>query len=535
MSLEKIEEANMTLDDMGKVQKKQMTVDEILEEANSFGPFQWVLWIFFFFLMLGEFFPVLIFFFAAMESDWRCTANSTVCNFTEPVGRYDDNWTMRCDSGWSRSDWEHVKPVNFSIMTEFDLYCDTQFWKPLMTSIIFAPWAIGGVVLGWCADRFGRKRVMFISLFMELLCMVCSIAAYHPWGILLCRIVIGFFLPGAMIQQYIMGVEFSPAKRRNLFVNGLAIGWCFCGAIQALMAYYITTWKNLILVQSVPFVILLPMYYFVPESLRYYNTHGRTDDAMWELKRIARFNGRTISDDIEILPEAEEVESMDPRLLFKTRKAAVTTLIQSIDWIVLGLGYYGLLLAAETGIDMNLFLLYAVMSLCEGPGTALCIPLLNIFGRKPTIVAVQAFSGICCFVIAFIPDEGNINYFRIVLAVIAKATCTGAFDSTYLWSSEIHPTTLRANALGYLQVTARIGSVITPWIADGLLEENKMAPFILIGGLLFIAACLKWFLPETKSLKTNETLAEYYGYDKPGRKAEPAVDHESTTYANQNA
>ena len=129
---------------------------------------------------------------------------------------------------------------------------------------------------------------MFISLFMELLCMVCSIAAYHPWGILLCRIVIGFFLPGAMIQQYIMGVEFSPAKRRNLFVNGLAIGWCFCGAIQALMAYYITTWKNLILVQSVPFVILLPMYYFVPESLRYYNTHGRTDDAMWELKRIAR-------------------------------------------------------------------------------------------------------------------------------------------------------------------------------------------------------------------------------------------------------
>ena len=93
----------MTLDDMGKVQKKQMTVDEILEEANSFGPFQWVLWIFFFFLMLGEFFPVLIFFFAAMESDWRCTANSTVCNFTEPVGRYDDNWTMRCDSGWSRS------------------------------------------------------------------------------------------------------------------------------------------------------------------------------------------------------------------------------------------------------------------------------------------------------------------------------------------------------------------------------------------------------------------------------------------------
>lgn len=490
--------------------ERLMTIDEILEHANAFGPFQWMLWLMMFLIMFASFNPVLVFYFAAMDSKWRCAENSSVCKLNGTYGPYDDEWGLRCKM--DRHDWYNVENTDFSIMTHFDLYCDTSYWKPLMSSIIFASWALGGPVLGWVSDKCGRKKVMFISLLIEILSMVFSTLAHQPWVILIFRIIIGFFLPGAMVQQYIMSVEFSPAKKRGLFVNGLMCGWPFVGAVQALKAYYITDWKVLLLSQSVPYLIIMPMYFFCPESLRWLNTHGRTEDAIKELKRIAKFNNKQIPDDIGILPEKEEMMSMDPRLLFKTKKATISSLIQGLQWIVCGLGGYGLLFISETGIKMNLLLLYAVMSLVELPGTAICIPLMNKYGRKKTVMGAQIFAGTSCLLCAFIPDEGIINYFRIVLAVVAKASIVGAFDTTYLWSSEIHPTVLRSNAMGYLQLMSRIGAVMTPWIADGLLEENKMAPFILIGSLVVLCALLLRWLPETKSEKTNETLNEYYGY-----------------------
>ena len=412
-----------------------------------------------------------------------------------------------------RTDWLWVESEDYSMMVKFDLYCGKQFWRPLMTSIIFVGWAIGAPILGWVADKFGRRRILFFSIFMAIFCMVVSVAAHAPWGILILRIISGFFVPGMLVGLYVVTMEICPAKRRNLLANGLQCGWGVILAIQALISYYVRVWKTLLVAQSIPFLILLPFYYFVPESLRYLNTHGRSEDAMWELKRIARFNGKKIPDNVEILQEPEETESMDPRLLFKSRRAVFLTLIQSIDWIFVALAYYAILLASENGMNLDGYLVFAIMSLAEIPGTIICVPLLDYFGRRPTVVAVEAFSAIACIIVGFIPDDGDANYARIVLAAIARAMIGGAFNSIYLWTSEIHPTTLRSNAMGWMQIMGRIGSVAAPWVVDSLLEENKMAPFILVGGLLLIAACLCWFLPETRGSKTNETLADYYGYE----------------------
>ena len=82
--------------------KRQLTVDELLEEANSFGPFQWILWIVIFGMMMITYFPVLAFAFAAGNSKWKCAPGSEVCTFNYTVGSSHDDWKLRCGENWTR-------------------------------------------------------------------------------------------------------------------------------------------------------------------------------------------------------------------------------------------------------------------------------------------------------------------------------------------------------------------------------------------------------------------------------------------------
>src|ERR1700755_1489978 len=40
----------------------------------------------------------------------------------------------------------------------------TVFWTGAFTSILLVGWAVGGLMFGWFADRFGRKRALFVTI-----------------------------------------------------------------------------------------------------------------------------------------------------------------------------------------------------------------------------------------------------------------------------------------------------------------------------------------------------------------------------------
>ena len=64
--------------------------------------------------------------------------------------------------------------------------------------------------------------------------------------------------------------------------------------------------------------------------------------------------------------------------------------------------------------------------------------------------------------------------------------------------------------MGYLQVTARIGSALAPWVAKWLQIFHVALPFSLMGGSSFIAGMLLLLLPETKNCKTADTLDDQF-------------------------
>ena len=99
-------------------EKKECEVDEILSFVGEFSRFQVVIEILLWISVIPQTMQILIMYFAALNSPWRCAANSTRCTFprNQTFGNDNADYKARCDM--KRSDWEFVEPKDFSIVTQ---------------------------------------------------------------------------------------------------------------------------------------------------------------------------------------------------------------------------------------------------------------------------------------------------------------------------------------------------------------------------------------------------------------------------------
>merc|ERR1719428_861482 len=155
-------------EDSGKTQ-----VDDMLSLVNGFGPFQWTFIAAFWLMILPASFQVLIMYFLALQPHWRCSTNSSVCTSNKT---FKSSNNYRCSI--PRSDWEYVEPRHYSIVTEFDIYCDTEWLLDLSSGIFFVGAGLGGLILGKVADSHGRKHVLFVSI--ACLTLLGLVSAFVP-------------------------------------------------------------------------------------------------------------------------------------------------------------------------------------------------------------------------------------------------------------------------------------------------------------------------------------------------------------------
>ena len=62
--------------------------------------------------------------------------------------------------------------------------------------------------------------------------------------------------------------------------------------------------------------------------------------------------------------------------------------------------------------------------------------------------------------------------------------------------------------MGLLQISSRIGAASAPWVAKGLKNVHRYAPFLVMGISSFISTILMFVLPETKGAKTAEVIED---------------------------
>lgn len=497
------------MQDVPESEKRYITIDEILPYIGEFQRFQWLLGILFCLMIFPSTYPILIMVFAAMDPGWRCADNSTVCLSNKTFSYTDD---LRCSL--PRDDWEFSGPKIYSVVTWFDIYCGNSYLIELSTSIFFIGNGIGGLLVGWVADNFGRRNVIFISTGISILIGFITAFTSNIHVFIILRFATGFFTSGTAVQMAIMLSELVASRYRPH--AGILIWLCFPVALclLSLQAYFIRNWQLLFVVCSIPYIFLLAFYKFTPESPRWLRLKGKMQELVYTLERIARINRKTIPSHLNIVLVSEEVKQKSSTfvLLFNTKKMAKLTLIVGYGFFMHGLVYYGLSMTAGQ-FGSSIYLNFLLLSLVEIPATAASIFLSDKFGRKrPTIICVFC-AGLSCTVIACLPL--HFNTARVVVGLFGKAFITLSFNSFAIWAMELVPTFVRSQVVGFNSLSVRLGSGAAPWVTFGLTKVHHSIPYICMAVSAFICSVSMVFLFETKGLATLETMEDLENLSSP--------------------
>lgn len=148
------------------------------------------------------------------------------------------------------------------------------------------------------------------------------------------------------------------------------------------------------------------------------------------------------------------------------------------------------------------------VTLSEFPGLLITLIFLELFGRKTTMFFTFAGFGVSS--LCLLATNGNRASLNLFL-FLARALISGGFQASYVYTPEVFPTKVRALAMGSCSGMARLGALVTPYVAQVLVENHKDFAIFLYSALALLAAFAALMLPiETKgrSLKDEANEAE---------------------------
>ncbi|XP_063405037.1 organic cation transporter protein-like [Mytilus trossulus] len=201
--------------------------------------------------------------------------------------------------------------------------------------------------------------------------------------------------------------------------------------------------------------------------------------------------------------------------------------------LVVSMGYYGLSL--NTGnLSGDFYLNFFLSGLVEFPAYTLCLVLLDRVGRKKLHVCCFVGGGLACICTIFtmLYADESLQPITVTLAMIGKIGIAAAFAVIYVWSAEIYPTVVRNAGMGASSACARIGGMVSPYIADvsKVVDGHlgRALPLVIFGGFSVLAGLLSLLLPETLNHKLPETIQDGKEFGKKENKY-----FSSKSYSNQ--
>jgi benzoate transport len=366
----------------------------------------------------------------------------------------------------------------------------------LVLSMELIGMAIGSLLLGGAADRFGRRGTILACLVAMACGMFGAATAHDVVTLSFWRVGTGMGIGGMLAATNAAVAEVANARRRSLVVvlmaGGYPIGTIVGGMISAaLLANH--DWRAVFVFGGAATLCFIPLVILcAPESIAFLAQRGGGHD----LARINRILGRMGHPPLDGLtpPDAPSAGSRAAEL-FSGRRALLTVLL-TIAYLAHIMTFYFILkwipkIVVDFGFEPSRAAGVLVWASVGGAIGSLTLGLLTLRIRVLGLtVAAMLLSA--ALVVLFGHQHGSLSWLSLTGAIAGFATNAGVVG-IYALLAQAYPTRLRASATGFVIGIGRGGSALAPALAGWLFVAGFGLPTVsvLMGmGSLVAAAAL---------------------------------------------
>ncbi|XP_041657460.1 solute carrier family 22 member 5-like [Cheilinus undulatus] len=404
--------------------------------------------------------------------------------------------------------WEYDRSVYVStIISEWDLVCDDRWKNPFTSSIFFGGVLTGSLVSGQLSDRYGRKIVLFAAT--GVMTVATFLLAFSQSWVMFCAIyfIVGTGSISRYVSTFVLGAEILGPRVRTIFSTaGVSIFFAVGYMLLPLSAFFVRDWRMLLIGLTLPSLLCVPLWWFIPESPRWLLSQGRVEEAEAIIRNAAKKN-KIEPPSVIFSPQQKELQLNQKKAhnicdLLRSPNIRWLSVTLWLVWNTVTIGYFALSLNTAN-LHGNAYFNCFLSALVEIPAYILSWIMFRWCSRRLSLSSTLFLGGLFLLLIQLVP--ANLIFLAISLEMLGKFAVTTAFAIVYAYTAEVYPTVLRNTALGTCSMASRIGSIIAPYFIY-LRSYSVSLPYILMGSLTALVGLLSLLLPETRGMPLPDTI-----------------------------
>ena len=408
-----------------------------------------------------------------------------------------------CEASSRIFGWWHIAPANARralfaaalgwMLDSFDVMLYALVLASLMTdlglskegagilgSITLVAAAIGGLVFGVAADRYGRTRALMASILIYAVFTAACGFSQSFVQLAIFRLFVGFGMGGEWASGASLVAETWPDEHRGKALGLMQSSWAIGYALAAVVAAFVMPWGGW---RAVFFVGIVPAFFTL------WIRNGVKEPEIWK-NSIA-----TVTSSFGGFTE-----------LFQRRFARFTIVLTLMNactlfawwgfnlWVPAYLslpeerGGIGLapriMLAIIVAMQVGMWFGYVTFGFVS-----------DFVGRKPTYVAYLLAAALLLFIYGAV----HAPWLLLTVGSLVAFFGTGYYSGFAAVTAEIYPTHIRATAQGFTYNTGRIASALAPFSVGSLAETHSFRAAFSVAAASFLLAAVCWvWIPETR-------------------------------------
>jgi len=356
----------------------------------------------------------------------------------------------------------------------------------LLGSVTLIASAVGGIVFGVVADRYGRTRALIWSvLIYSVFTALCGFAQSAA-QLAVFRIGLGLGMGGEWASGVALVSETWPDRHRGKALGLMQSAWAIGYALAAIVTAIVLPlwgWRAVFFVGILPALLTLWIRRAVPEP------------AMWQASQVERALGQRRATGFGALGTIFR----GPIARF-TIPVTLMNACTMFAWWGFNLWIPGYLsLPADRGgigLDTTTMAgLVVAMQVGMWFGYVTFGYVSDALGRKRTYVTYV----LCAAVLILLYGSSRDPRVLLALGPLVAFFGTGYFSGFGAVTAELYPTPIRATAQGFTYNIGRIASAAAPFAVGSLAQTRGFQAALSLTAVAFLLAAVTWlWIPETK-------------------------------------